>query len=233
MINIGFTLNGSNLGGKLDTRPNGTSPIGVVGSGTTTVTYGNTWQCSNLYCHSSGQSANGQSATPVYASPNPTWNNSGNGACGTCHLTGAISTGSHAQHLSSTVTIQCGDCHTGAGNGMTVPTANHVNKSIDLASSLSYTMGGAPGNGYGRCNIASCHGSGTPTWGTSYAGGTDVCTKCHGTPSASPATNAQKAPPKDTAGNSTGSKVGAHQSHLASTIGRTLAVTNVTLCRRL
>jgi predicted CxxxxCH...CXXCH cytochrome family protein len=131
-----------------------------------------TQDCSNLYCHSSGQSADGSSATPVYATPS--WGDAASGACGTCHAA-SPATGSHAEHLAASAT--CNDCHSGN---------NHVDKVIDVTS-VTYTAAGAPGNGYGTCSTASCHDNGTgtvvptPTWGTDAN-----CNACH---AASPTTN--------------------------------------------
>ncbi len=141
---------------------------------------GATESCSTVYCHSSGQSADGASATPVYTTPD--WEAPASGACGTCHATTApdISTGSHTTHL--TTDTNCGNCHTGASASAYV-SASHVNKSIDVAN--AYTAGGAPGNGYGTCSTASCHAnvyavgtSPTPTWGTTGNG----CSACHTAP---------------------------------------------------
>jgi predicted CxxxxCH...CXXCH cytochrome family protein len=127
-----------------------------------------TQDCSNLYCHSTGQSADGTSATPsAYSTPD--WGNASSGVCGTCHSATDPATGSHSKHV--TAGSACTDCH--GGN-------NHVNQLIDV-SGVSYTAGGAPGNGYGTCSTASCHDNGrgvsvtTSTWGASV---TD-CTECH------------------------------------------------------
>ncbi len=133
--------------------------------------------CSTVYCHSSGQSTDGSSATPVYASTPPTW--VGTAACGSCHETTTMATGSHSRHLAADT--NCGNCHTNA-TSTAYSAATHVNGQIDVAD--SYTMGGAPGNGYGTCSTASCHadvyGTGTvatPTWGSTGNG----CAACHTT----------------------------------------------------
>ena len=145
------------------------------------VTFGATETCSSIYCHSSGQSADGASATPDYATPN--WELPASGACGTCHKTttgttlGLIDTGSHTMHLAADT--NCGNCHNGA-SALAYVSASHVNQSIDVAN--SYTMGGAAGNGYGACSAASCHGNPyaagsitTPAWGSTGSG----CAACH------------------------------------------------------
>jgi hypothetical protein len=96
-----------------------------------------------------------------------------------------------------------------------------VNELIDVAN--SYTAGGAAGNGYGNCTT-SCHGSGSPQWGTDLSA-FDTCTKCHGENAATP-TDAQKAPGGagvDTNGDSaaTDAQVGAHQVHMLMSSGYT------------
>ncbi|RJQ43512.1 MAG: CxxxxCH/CxxCH domain-containing protein [Nitrospiraceae bacterium] len=181
--------------------------------------------CTTAYCHSTGQSTtDGNSATPAYAIP--TWGNSASAACGTCHKVteaSGLTSGSHAAHLGTTGVNGCSDCHTGAANdASSYNYSNHVNKSIDVAN--SYTKGGTPGNGYGTCSAAACHGNSSPTWGTDFTG-IDGCTKCHGTPTASPAPAYTQAPPTDTAGDSaaTDAQVGAHRAHLQSTISSNVA----------
>ncbi|MFZ4855046.1 MAG: CxxxxCH/CxxCH domain c-type cytochrome [Desulfuromonadaceae bacterium] len=169
--------------------------------------------CSTSYCHSSGQSANGSSATPVYATV--TWG--GTAACGSCHATTTLTTGTHLKHLA--VDTNCDYCHSQAytyGYNST----NHVNGQIDVTS-VGYTAGGAPGNGYGTCSTAMCHGSIAPSaWGVSTS--SDSCTKCHGTPTpAGTITSANRhvVAPSDPAATDTGkvsnvAKTGAHQTHL-------------------
>lgn len=139
-----------------------------------------TQDCNNIYCHSSGQSASGGSSTPVYSTA--TWGDPTTGACGGCHKTiagtrfGRIDTGSHTAHLNAGG-IQCGNCHTGADGGTSYSSANHVNGQIDVAN--GYNLGGSPGNGYGSCSTAYCHGSVSPVWGTASSLG---CGGCHGYP---------------------------------------------------
>ncbi len=222
-INIGFNLSG-NLGGTYSGEGGRTfpgNPFPYVAGGTTTVNTGGTYNCSNVYCHSTGQGSTANNPTPTYTTPS--WYTAASGACGTCHATTAIATGSHTQHLGSGVNIGCGDCHTGAANdGSSYASANHVNKTIEVAN--SYTLGGAPGNGYGTCTVLTCHGNGTPAWGTAFTGGTDVCTKCHGTPTvgATASSGSKMAPPMATdqngAADGTDAKVGAHQIHMDGTL---------------
>lgn len=132
--------------------------------------------CSNLYCHSSGQSASGGPLTAGdYTSPS--WSDQASGACNTCHKTSALSSGSHARHLASNG--DCGACHASASpTSYIAPT--HVDGSIDVALG-GYDKAGAPGNGYGSCSSASCHASPygaqstpSPQWGQSAG-----CGACH------------------------------------------------------
>ncbi|MHB8882094.1 MAG: CxxxxCH/CxxCH domain c-type cytochrome [Thermodesulfovibrionales bacterium] len=140
------------------------------------VTVGATETCSTIYCHSSGQSADGTTTTP-YVAATPNWEVPASGACDTCHPTTAMATGNHTGHLS--VDTNCGLCHTGA-TAAAYNSINHVNQSIDVAN--NYTAGGAPGNGYGTCSTASCHAdvysagtAVTPAWGSAGNG----CSACH------------------------------------------------------
>jgi predicted CxxxxCH...CXXCH cytochrome family protein len=134
--------------------------------------------CSTTYCHSTGQGATADDPVPTYSSP--TWGNSASGACGSCHGI-APATGSHSVHINNAGAI-CDDCHIGAGNGTSYVSANHINNNIDVSN--GYSLGGSPGDGYGTCSTASCHGGYvTPQWGTAGAG----CNTCHSSP---PATGA-------------------------------------------
>ncbi|QWV92802.1 CxxxxCH/CxxCH domain-containing protein [Geomonas oryzisoli] len=132
--------------------------------------------CSNMYCHSSGQSATGGPlGAGDYATPN--WGNAASGACGTCHRTSTLASGSHSRHLASNG--DCSNCHVNAlPTSYNAPT--HADGNIDVAAG-SYDKAGAPGNGYGRCSTASCHASPystasttSPVWGTSAG-----CSACH------------------------------------------------------
>lgn len=135
--------------------------------------------CNTVYCHSSGQSSNGTSATPQYAQPQ--WNNPSTGMCGTCHETNNQASGSHTKHLAKY--SDCGFCHSGA-TATTMNSANHANGFINVSGSknVSYSQGrqSARGNGYGSCSNADCHSPSTaaplrtPTWGT-----TATCDSCH------------------------------------------------------
>ena len=172
--------------------------------------------CSTSYCHSSGQSADGLSATPVYVSV--TWG--GTAVCGSCHATTTLASGTHAKHIASD--NNCDYCHSGAlpltADTYVYNSTSHVNGQIEVTS-MGYTAGGAPGNGYGTCSTAICHGSiAPPAWGTNTTN--DSCTKCHGTgtTTVTAATKYVLAPSDATATDkgqvSSLPKVGAHQTHL-------------------
>ena len=137
--------------------------------------------CDTSYCHSNGQSVDGLSATPVYATVAPTWG--GSAACGSCHAVLDIATGTHATHL-TTGGATCNSCHTGADSGLTYNSTLHVNGQINVNGGYGYPTDKTPGNGYGTCVAAggACHanpyGATTPavTWGVNTPG---ACTACH------------------------------------------------------
>ncbi|MDH3998220.1 MAG: CxxxxCH/CxxCH domain-containing protein [Desulfuromonadales bacterium] len=144
---------------------------GLTGAKAPSASYGD---CASIYCHSTGQStSNGSSAVPTYATV--TWGSGG--GCGTCHQVSdaGLTSGTHNKHLNSTLqAIGCDSCHTGAANdASSYSLAAHVDGQIDVAAGVSYSAAGAPGNGYGTCTTASCHG--TATWG----GGALGCDSCH------------------------------------------------------
>ena len=171
--------------------------------------------CSTSYCHSSGQSANGSSAIPVYATV--TWG--GTAVCGSCHATTTLTTGTHAKHLA--VASNCDNCH-GTNPDNTYPSPDHVNGLIDVINQ-GYSAGGTPGNGYGTCSTSICHSystKATPVWGTNTTN--DTCTVCHGTATPSgtiTSANRHVVAPSDPAATDTGqvssiARTGAHQTHL-------------------
>jgi predicted CxxxxCH...CXXCH cytochrome family protein len=171
--------------------------------------------CATSYCHSSGQSANGTSATPVYATV--TWG--GTIACGSCHATTTLATGTHAKHLA--VASNCDNCH-GTNPDNSYPSTSHVNGLIDVINQ-GYSAGGAPGNGYGTCSTSICHSystTATPVWGTNTTN--DTCTVCHGTATPSgtiTSANRHVVAPSDPTATDTGkvssvARTGAHQTHL-------------------
>ena len=176
-INIGFNMSGTNLGGNYDGKIGRTVYSYASGTGsTTTVSATGSLTCSSVYCHSTVQVNGGGAGLPTYS--NKAWTGAGTVVCGSCHKSdGAqgdlskMDTGGHTAHLTTSVGATCNTCHSGN---------THANRNIEVTN-VSYTLGGAPGNGYGSCSNASCHVSvyedlviTTPMWGT-----TAGCTACH------------------------------------------------------
>lgn len=202
-ISIGFYIaSGTIQGGNYDGQA-GVGYDALTTSATTTVSATGSKTCT-VYCHSSVQSTDGNSAVPASYSA-PIWDSTV--TCGDCHNTNTphvmIDTGSHVAHLTISGVNGCGDCHTGAADdASSYASATHVNGLINVAN--SYSKAGAPGNGYGVCTAAVCHDDGTgtslssPQWGTTAA----QCSQCHG---AAPAT-------------------GSHTAHLAETVNGTSIV---------
>lgn len=143
--------------------------------------------CTTVYCHSSGQGADG-SWPPTYQSP--TWGNGVTGRCGTCHgdqfshggfsLGNPLTTGSHAKHLqdgiinTSSNYERCVACHAYGRNAFNPAGCNmslchppnnkkHVNYEINVDIATNYgataTYNGStrPGAGYSTCSNVSCH----------------------------------------------------------------------------
>jgi predicted CxxxxCH...CXXCH cytochrome family protein len=134
--------------------------------------------CSNLYCHSNVQGADGTGAPTSHSTP--TWG--GTAPCGSCHVV-PNTTGSHASHENAEVSFDCHACH---NNGGTTTALNHANGTINfefvgLAQNTVYSLGNAvaPGTAYGTCSNSNCHGRFTRAWGT-VASGLTQCEKCHG-----------------------------------------------------
>ncbi|MHC4604101.1 MAG: CxxxxCH/CxxCH domain c-type cytochrome [Planctomycetota bacterium] len=212
-INHGFVTDPHGNEGSYSQTPN--TPGGGYGS------------CSDVYCHSIVQTDGGgplTAGTSDYKSF--TWGNINSAFCGSCHAIN-ISTGSHYPHL-SIPSFDCATCHTGAGAGTNLHASRNIDINIDpsFGASAVYSQDpNPPGGGYGSCLTTLCHGGSSPQWGTDFTG-IDQCTKCHGTPTASPAPDYAKAPPIDTNGDNsnTDPQVGAHQEHLRSLNGFTAGI---------
>jgi predicted CxxxxCH...CXXCH cytochrome family protein len=153
---------------------------GATGNVAPSASYGS---CNNLYCHSSGQSADGSSSIPSYV--NQQWG--ATVGCGACHNDmSTAGTGNHVAHAgTSGGNYDCSVCH-GSGYlkaGLTAPaTATHVDMQINVSmagATYSKTSPFGPGLGYGSCSTSLCHGQGTPTWGTTLYSTTVQCQKCH------------------------------------------------------
>lgn len=151
-----ISFSGMADGGRYDGKPFASgAPYSYVAS--VTMNTSDKQECSNIYCHSSGQSADGMSATPVYSTPD--WGDKSSGECGSCHggdgstARPKIASGSHVKHVTG-AGIACSRCHNGN---------IHLNGVIDVPV-WNYTLGdgvtradGARGNGYGYCSNATCH----------------------------------------------------------------------------
>jgi predicted CxxxxCH...CXXCH cytochrome family protein len=131
-------------------------------------------QCSNLYCHSSVQGANGIGPPTFYATP--TWG--GTVICGDCHAN-PMTSGNHPAHS----LYVCSTCHT-SDTAIT-----HSDDYINFNSGITYSLGSAvpPGSGYGTCSNVYCHTNGTNVWTgdipsntTPQWDGTLDCNGCHG-----------------------------------------------------
>ncbi len=127
--------------------------------------------CSNLYCHSTGQSATG--AGTGTAVTTAAWG-SGALSCGSCHqnmgpAVNASATGKHARHA-QTAGISCSVCHGSPYTSTTVPTGagtTHVDRNINLAwtgiaatPATTYSKGNTFAAGvsaYGSCSTSYCH----------------------------------------------------------------------------
>ena len=200
----GATAAASHLNGTIDVNAGGYPSPKAKGSAPAS--------CSTSYCHSSGQSADGLSATPVYSTV--TWGSTV--TCGSCHATSGLATGTHAKHIAAAP--QCNYCHATSSDNSYNSTL-HVNGQIDVTDQ-GYSAGGTPGNGYGTCSTAACHGSiAPPVWGVNTNNTT--CTKCHGTGTVDPITsdNRHVVAPADPAATDKGqvsatAKTGAHQTHI-------------------
>ncbi len=122
--------------------------------------------CTTANCHDDGRSAN----------TTPNWGTAAADSCVACH--DAIpATGSHASHVADAA-VACANCHTGAVQSTTAPTANHRDGNVNAVSYAVQPKGSA----YANCSNASCHNDGrnsgvTQTWGTTV----NNCAECHAT----------------------------------------------------
>jgi len=191
---------------------------------------GNNWassQCSNVYCHSTGQ------ATTTYYTE--TWG-TGTADCVFCHGganaslgnsgAGASLTASHTEHT-GTFGYTCNVCHeTVAQNNTTILGAGlskHVDKNRQVAVTTTYGGTGIEGGDFASdsCSTTNCHGSSSPTWSAGAITGN--CSACHGM--------ARSAAARDTAGNTDAAAmpVGAHDVHLSAPSGF-MGVGNAVAC---
>jgi predicted CxxxxCH...CXXCH cytochrome family protein len=116
--------------------------------------------CSTSDCHNDG------TGSPVISS---TWGSTAAG-CNFCHA-GNPSTLAHNEHL-AVPTYVCDDCHTGED------TSNHINNSVSIVGTITYTGNVTVGDGgsWGNCSSGACHDIGSDiNWN---ANATD-CDECH------------------------------------------------------
>jgi predicted CxxxxCH...CXXCH cytochrome family protein len=142
--------------------------------------------CNNIQCHSDGNF----DGTLTYN--NPTWNPSDTLGCVDCHGDGGTQaypsyanggpggdSNSHDIHV-ATNSIDCGECHDATSTvGTSIDgsdTTKHVNQTADVVLDTGAYVGGSE-----SCSNTACHGTSSDPWGTTFAVGTDTCTKCHGT----------------------------------------------------
>ena len=195
------------------------SAIGATGNLAPSASYGS---CNNIYCHSSGQSVDGGSSIPVYASQQ--WGTT-TLTCTSCHADMVITgTGSHTFHTSASGgSYTCINCH-GAGYTPTpgsITATTHVDQKINVSLTAGYAKGAsfAPGAGYQSCTN-NCHGQGTPVWGTALHSSVQ-CQKCHADLN-SAVFYSTSYPTKVTS--ATDSHVGVHTSHITAAHGIASAV---------
>ena len=184
--------------------------------------------CSNVYCHSTVQAANG--TTAGVTDTTPLWGAAGPITCTTyCHKN-EPPTNNHAQHISLNTGYgySCATCHT----AQTVTT--HSNGTINMlviGTNAKYKIAGtaytavppATSLALGSCTTTACHGQSSPVWGT--VGNASKCLKCHGVRAGtfvniSSANIAPGGTGTDT-GNATGTTIrgGTHQEHLTAATG--------------
>ena len=143
-------------------------------------------QCTNVYCHSTGQ-GDGGNWPPTYRTP--TWGTGSSGDCGTCHgnqfnhvfgSTTPLTSGSHTKHLSYTLSVnyrnyeRCVACHAYTRDGFDPNNCNgvmchaptftkhsnyeiNVNMPLYFGADAAYNGSSIPGDGYGSCSNVYCH----------------------------------------------------------------------------
>ncbi|GEM_PF-1329073 len=154
-----------------------------------------TGSCATVDCHNNVTTAAG-----YY------WYAGGTSACAMCHTNGASDT-THTAHLTGTYgkTIDCLSCHGAGTTSTTAPTADHINGTLAVAGSVTFTYTGGL---TGTCGTNACHNDGTGN--TPYSSGAALgaynwgtpltnCTACHNNP------------------NSTGNGGARHTKHMANT----------------
>jgi len=151
--------------------------------------------CSNVYCHGGG--APGRAPLTGGTNQNPRWDGTAQSACGSCHGATAANpptTGNHLKHAGSAIgySYSCDLCHPATdishvqGNmrwqlqtsdPRIGAAAGYQANGSGVAAATGSTNNLAPSSAYGQCSNLYCHGTTTPTWGTTLAAD---CTGCHG-----------------------------------------------------
>lgn len=176
-----------------DWSPPATTPAYSNNGGATAVgnfTYWSDGQCSNIYCHSNGQTV------PTYQTPS--WSDGALG-CGGCHGAPDVNAGAttlvgwHGSHMGDDVyNFGCGECHAGTvaddTDGPITGFDYHVN---GIENVVFATVGpkdqslGIRDTGNDWCTNLYCHSDGkdsftpvanTPTW---FGSDNTSCTSCH------------------------------------------------------
>jgi predicted CxxxxCH...CXXCH cytochrome family protein len=164
--------------------------IGATGAVAPSASYG---QCTNIYCHSTIQGANGSGNPATYAVP--TWGGT-TLTCGSCHadMSTASGTGSHPKHA-NTAQLACSLCHGPGYTSTTVTYPTHANGFINIsttgyAAGTAYLVGKSivPGTAYNTCSNSYCHstvqsttglGAGTTVTTAAWGSGALNCGSCH------------------------------------------------------
>jgi predicted CxxxxCH...CXXCH cytochrome family protein len=151
--------------------------------------------CTNIYCHSKGDSA-----TTFAPLSTARWGGAMPANCTGCHggdstrpVARQIATGKHARHMGDAGTnyvYGCVDCHSAtvsANTAVSTP-ANHVDRKVNVVFAGTWggtysTDGHVPGAAAGNCNNTYCHSDGkqtSPAYISQAWSGSLNCTGCHG-----------------------------------------------------
>lgn len=185
-------------------------------------------QCTNIYCHSNGQAANLQYASPTWGTTLTCTGCHGNYS--TVGGAGTALSGKHASHVNNSTVFGtntgfgCEACHAKTvSNSTTISnTANHVNKFIDYSGAFANDN---YDTGTKQCQNLYCHSNGNrknivyvnPAIWTSAT--TYGCNGCHGT------SNAATGAPDYTNGGAGSTTANSHAIHVAR-----LGITSTTGC---
>lgn len=168
-------------------------------------------QCSNLYCHSNGQTGGAKVTTT------PVWG--GAATCTDCHggATSATLSGKHASHVNNAAILGsnygCVECHsaTVSDNSTISDKTKHVNSTIDTAGAHVGTVVA------GTCATSYCHSDGkTNAKSVNWTASTTLdCKGCHGSAAAPAFTSIAGEPNYSNAG-ADQTFANSHNKHVAS-----------------